>query len=346
MDAERVNYLNLGLIGLSALAAFYLPFPLFLISYAALGPLHYLTEISWLHQRGYFTRRRRDYWLLGALALGIVAIGIGLEKVLDAMQIQAVSRSAGFLILFVGFGGALVLALEKEIPRRALAFTLLGATGLFLQGKAPWQLAFTVFLPTLVHVFLFTGAFMLFGALKARSVSGLAQCALFALAPVGLWFFNDYGTGWVLSDPVVEGYFPPDGKGGMASLYIATIKTFGLGEVKTREDLFYSSYGILVARFIAFAYTYHYLNWFSKTSLIGWHRVSRLRLAAVGLFWIVSMALYLRDFRLGLQVLYTLSFLHVFLEFPLNHVSFVGIGRELGEIVRTRRFAPAARSVP
>ena len=40
---------------LAALAASYLvPFELLLLSYVVLGPAHYATEISWLHDRKYF----------------------------------------------------------------------------------------------------------------------------------------------------------------------------------------------------------------------------------------------------------------------------------------------------
>src|SRR5215212_6090207 len=47
-------------------AVFVAPFHLFLFAYAILGPLHYLTEISWLHDRDYFAPRRnaRRWWLL------------------------------------------------------------------------------------------------------------------------------------------------------------------------------------------------------------------------------------------------------------------------------------------
>jgi hypothetical protein len=62
---------------LSCVVAFIFPFELFLFSYAILGPLHYFTKISWLHDRNYFTkaRRARRTWLmlivlwLGSLAL-------------------------------------------------------------------------------------------------------------------------------------------------------------------------------------------------------------------------------------------------------------------------------------
>src|SRR5438045_6620252 len=46
-------------------AAAVAPFHVFLFAYAVLGPLHYLTEISWLHDRNYFTARggSRRVWL-------------------------------------------------------------------------------------------------------------------------------------------------------------------------------------------------------------------------------------------------------------------------------------------
>src|SRR2546427_4816034 len=58
-NTDKINYLNIGLMLLSLGVAFFIPFELFLFSYAILGPLHYLTEISWLHERKYFTESER-----------------------------------------------------------------------------------------------------------------------------------------------------------------------------------------------------------------------------------------------------------------------------------------------
>ena len=82
-------------------------------------------------------------------------------------------------------------------------------------------------------------------------------------------------------------------------------------------------------RFIAFAYTYHYLNWFSKTSIIKWHLVDRRYLIATLAIWITSIVVYAYDYHTGLKLLFFLSFLHVFLEFPLNIKTFVEIGKEV-----------------
>ena len=56
--AERLDAINIGLMLLSCAVAVIIPLELFLFSYAILGPLHYLTEISWLHDRKYFLPRR------------------------------------------------------------------------------------------------------------------------------------------------------------------------------------------------------------------------------------------------------------------------------------------------
>src|SRR5215468_5165727 len=67
-DTHRLDYLNMGLMVGSAVIARAVPFGLFLVAYAVLGPLHYLTEIGWLHQRSYFAPRRSWAWLLAVMA--------------------------------------------------------------------------------------------------------------------------------------------------------------------------------------------------------------------------------------------------------------------------------------
>src|SRR5208337_5106838 len=83
--ADNVNYLNIGLMVLSAVLALRYPFELFLISYAVLGPLHYLTEISWLHDRQFFTPRKADWAPL--LVCGLLAT-LGTDSVLGEHGIR------------------------------------------------------------------------------------------------------------------------------------------------------------------------------------------------------------------------------------------------------------------
>jgi hypothetical protein len=44
---------------------------------------------------------------------------------------------------------------------------------------------------------------------------------------------------------------------------------------------------------------------------------------------VVSLGLYAVDYSVGLKWLFFLSFTHVLLEFPLDQLTFLGVGREL-----------------
>ena len=114
------------------------------------------------------------------------------------------------------------------------------------------------------------------------------------------------------------------------------INFFGLSTTtnSSQSIVYESNAGFIVMRFIAFAYTYHYLNWFSKTEVIGWHKVPKVRFVGVITLWLIACGLYLYDYATGLSFLFFLSFTHVLLEFPLNITSVVGIGKESIAIAR------------
>ena len=57
--------------------------------------------------------------------------------------------------------------------------------------------------------------------------------------------------------------------------------------------------------------------------------------------WLASVGIYVYDYRVGLRWLFFLSFTHVLLELPLNHLTVINIGREIKAIVR-----PSAPSRP
>ena len=95
------------------------------------------------------------------------------------------------------------------------------------------------------------------------------------------------------------------------------------------EFLYQNPAALALMSFIAFAYTYHYLNWFSKTSIIRWHEISRNRGITVLVLWVLSLGLYAWNYRLGFRWLFFLSITHVFLEFPLNQLTLLNIGREI-----------------
>ena len=464
---DRINYVNIGLMVITAVLAFALPFETFLFAYAFLGPLHYLTEISWLHDRQYFSKGKYDFVVL--LVIGVLLsfaafandFGYDWEIYNQFVELNLFDK----LLVFALFS-AVLFALVKNVFVKILSCLLLFV---FVSGwlskdnEAANQnstaiFALTSLVPTLIHVYVFTGLFMLYGALKSRSKSGLWQIVAFVLMPLVLVFFipvnsqqsapSDYGkrayyadgngfhntnlsimshfklipevtnadyVKYVLKDPK---NFPDSTKyvfvlknafdlkryniPGKDSMVRYTIKgpkysdivweasspinkpsqksldsLFPLEKAKFIETqakpllakasepfivenpespfymqpltlaqlipsshpaiyqwIYYSNIGIMLMRFIAFAYLYHYLNWFSKTEIIQWHKVPKVRFIAVIVLWLAACGFYLYDYGLGLSVLFFLSFTHVLLEFPLNIVSIVGIGKEAGAIFK------------
>jgi hypothetical protein len=336
MTAKATNLLNIGLMLVSLAAACALPFELFLFAYAVLGPLHYLTEIAWLGEREFFMRRPGDKWVLGAIA---VLVLLGQRSVFGAAHFAAIARVTPHLMV-VALGLAWVFGRAAGTRERVVGvLCVLALAAAFELFDAPSRALFALFVVTIVHVCVFTGAFILFGALRSRSWSGhasfvvfLACCAAALLLPAAL---QTEPSGYVASS-----YRP------FAQLNVDLGRIFGMQDVPgslqpaaNYSALFTSSGGTAVMRLIAFAYTYHYLNWFSKTSIIGWHRVDRRKLALAVAVWIASIALYAVDYQLGLRWLLLLSTAHVLFEFPLNHISFAGIGRDLFSLVAPRRSA-------
>ena len=359
--------MNIGLMLISMLAAFILPFETFLFAYAFLGPLHYLTEISWLHDRKYFTKGKYDVLVLLIIAFLITydyfAMTYGFHKGFHEYYTEL--NLYGKLLALALFS-SVFFALMKNIWLKLVAILLVYAlidrwfspNFLTNQGELVYKSTFSTFaisslVPTLIHVYLFTGLFMLYGALKSRSKSGLLQVVFFVVIPVGLssLFVNE---SFIAVTEYGRNAYDGDGNG-FLGLNIEVMKEFNLLELPQLTDLngnelyytngeaaidydaskelvFYSSTGILLMRFIAFAYLYHYLNWFSKTEIIRWHKVPKSRFIVVIALWVLACGIYVYDYALGLTFLFFLSFCHVLLEFPLNIISITGIGQELVSI--------------
>ena len=359
----KINTLNIGLMLFSCIAAFIMPFEVFLFSYAVLGPLHYLTEISWLHDRQYFTKGKYD-----SLVLWLIGLIILLESLAYRNHWNWPFSSAfGNKIIFVALTGSLLMVFVKNVYLKVfgLLFILFVSNAIFQPDQ---QDGFAFFIgaliPTLVHVFVFTGFFILFGALKSRSVSGLISFGVFIICPIFLFIlFRDrsfveitkygqasyvangqgfYDTNLSFLTHIFNVQFPQlkDAAGNL--LFYEGSETPAPDYSNAAQVVFHSQPGILLMRFIAFAYTYHYLNWFSKTEVIKWHKVPKIRFVGVIVLWIISLVLYGVNYALGLQWLYFLSFCHVLLEFPLNMVSITGIFKESRNIFKKGfRLAPA-----
>ena len=333
LSTDQLNYLNIGLMLAAAAAAFVKPFEVFLFAYALLGPLHYLTEISWLHDRKYFTRGRNDYLVLVACAAIVTVADMQIVPDLPAWLRVAVT--------YLAFGGALVFVLVgKKWPRVICFLTLIATTGLVIRIDF-FQSLFPVLLPTIVHVFVFTGLFILVGALKGRSVSGISSLAVFCLCALSFFVLGPSRSADQVGEYVQKTYLV------FAQLNYSLMTPFSQHNLNVpanvpeyvkyiNEVLYPSPTALAVMGLIAFAYTYHYLNWFSKTSIIQWHNIPRSRFVAVILIWLASVAAFAYDYRVGLRWLFFLSFTHVLLEFPLNHLLVINIGKECKAILSPR----------
>jgi len=79
----RTELLNIVMLCVAFATALIVPFDLFLFAYAFLGPLHYLTEIRWLHAKKYFAAQHVGWWaiLFGLLVITLTAIFLPQEGV-------------------------------------------------------------------------------------------------------------------------------------------------------------------------------------------------------------------------------------------------------------------------
>ena len=405
---DKINFSNIGLMFITAVCAYFYPFETFLLAYAYLGPLHYLTEISWLHDRNYFSKGKYDFIILlvvGVL-LSLAAFSKDFGVSIDIYDYFVELNLFDKLLVFALFS-SILFALVKNLVVKILAilFLYVFISGWLSPGNAQAQsdntaiFALTSLVPTLIHVYLFTGLFMLFGALKNRSKSGLWQMLGFVAIPLILVFFlpvnpkkgnlteygkNAYyaeGDGFFMTNISIMDHFKLMDEPNLtnkqfldsvvnksSSGYPADVRSRITDSLKNKlsqnyivenpssefygksipvryaipvdtknyfwDSVFFSTVGIMLMRFIAFAYMYHYLNWFSKTEVIRWHKIPKIRLIVIVSIWILASAFYAYDYSLGLSLLFFLSFTHVLLEFPLNIVSIVGIGKESWSIAK------------
>lgn len=330
MNTRTIDLVNIGLMLVSCILAFIAPFHLFLFSFAVLGPLHYFTEIPWLSRKQYFATGKYDYLLLVGFCAAIAVVFYTIPK--GGVVTQAPMHTMAILG-FSAFGSALALTLFRSYWQKAIGVALMVGVGLIGANYNLFTVIFANLITSIIHVWLFTGAFILFGALKNKSTTGIASLVVFGACSVLLLTMTP--------SPQLDrslSYYVKTSYLSFGGLNFDLMNTLGLAHVGHNDPglaelLFESNIGIMVMRLVAFSYTYHFLNWFSKTSVIKWHQISKRGLAIVLGLWVASLVLYSVDYQLGIQYLYVLSMLHVVLEFPLNHRTFIGIGQELKKLV-------------
>jgi hypothetical protein len=193
---------------------------------------------------------------------------------------------------------------------------------------------FSVMLLTLIHVYLFTGFFVAFGAMKSKSVSGYISLAVFVGMGALLFLYRPLPASGVADTFVVQHY---DKAFGDMNIWLIRVLNLSPAGNFASDPFEFSPGAVAVMRFIAFAYLYHYLNWFSKTKIIRWHEVSKARLSVVAGLWVAAIIFYAIDYDLGLKALFFLSALHVLLELPLDARTIYGIGEHIGKQLKTAR---------
>lgn len=306
MQKLNIELLNIFLILISGVFAFTLPFQTFLFVYAFLGPLHYLTEINWLHQRNYFLNHKNNvfYLLFPIFLIGIIVY------IPNLFLLKPIIPLLIFLALLI----AIFNQNKNEKIYKNWKFITLMIMGIVTSYyfRNSFHIIFSIFLPTLIHVFIFTGIFILSGFLKNKTKITLFTFIIFIITSLFLLTFN-LNSSFFMEDiqPIYHSF---------EKLNTVIFSIFNK-EVIANKDIYFSNFGIKVMQFITFAYTYHYLNWFSKTSVIQWHKTTKTKIIIIIFIWILSVTLYIYNYKTGLFWLYLLSLTHVILEFPLNITS-------------------------
>ncbi|MCH9661240.1 MAG: hypothetical protein K0U54_10060 [Bacteroidetes bacterium] len=319
---KRIDVLNIGLIVLSLVIAVSLPFKLFLFSYAFLGPLHYLTEINWLKEKNYFVKANSKWVRFFIVLTALICIypfykiiDLGLGSSWEEMTKYVFGKRK--IIVLSAFFFSIALLLFKKRSNLILALFGSFALAIVLFYFLPkWLFILGLFLPTIIHVYLFTLLFMLYGNIKSKSKFGYAAAGLLILVPFIIGSLNIEPSGYMVTKETATAF------GATGFLKVNSLLTEMFGGLINGKFQVMSVIGLKIQVFIAFAYTYHYLNWFSKTNIIGWKEtLTRRNTIYIVVIWMAAVGIYLYDFTTGLIALYFLSLLHVLFEFPLNIVT-------------------------
>ncbi|OUS20045.1 hypothetical protein A9Q93_02040 [Nonlabens dokdonensis] len=319
--AHFTDQLNIILVIIAALLAYVFPLELFIFSYTLLGPLHYVTEINWLHNKSYFFTSNKMVWLSIGLFASLILFVPKLFLYCENSD-TTLTKTMVFIndwsnsVIFI----TLMLAVACQFISSKIAwiiislFSFIGAV--FLKNVEQYKLLIGVFVPTIIHVYLFTIIFMLYGAKKSKSNYGYISVALVLLIPIIIINLELARGSYLFSDFSKELYLNNDFH------VLPVILSKFLGMTDGTEFYFYESIWLKFMMFISFIYCYHYLNWFSKTTVIKWHKMlDKKKMIAIVVIWITVMFLYWYDFGLGLLISLFLGFIHVILEFPLNMYS-------------------------
>ena len=287
--------IHLGLMLFALAAAYLVPFELLLLAYVVLGPAHYCSEISWLHDRSYFLPHRGI-----AAALALVAIAAAL-----------IDNASWFgFAIWAALVVCAMLAATTSAAEGTLIFMVAMALSAIMVSSGSSLAVIGILIPTLIHVSLFTLVFMTLGAWRSGSRAQMLLVVVYLVAIAVI----------LLVPPTAEIRITSFAKA--AADYFGNVgpalsRLFGIPGLRLDTRL---------TSLLAFVYTYHYLNWFIKADVIRWTDISRGRLALVIAASAGSTALYFYDYAFGFTFLLALSLVHILLEFPLDSLALRQLG--------------------
>ncbi len=332
MKPVKVDLLNIGLIITSLVLAYVLPFWLFLVAYAVLGPLHYLTEINWLRDKQYFIKANHRWGLVTLICVA----GVVVPKFFirtdwgEAIQAAWLRNALVFIndwsnaLIFLGLVLAIAFVLVRKPWLRWLVAGVGAVLAIVLHTTPLYTIMVGLLIPTIIHVYIFTMLFMLYGALRNNSMPGYASVVLTLLVPVIIALVPINGQSYFFSTFMMDTF--GNNKFHLTNVLLA--KFLGLSD--GTSFVFKRSLDLKLQVFISFAYLYHYLNWFSKTTIIGWHKnLTQTKSLTIVVLWLVMAGLFYYDYRVGFLAALFFSFLHVLMEFPLNVFTIKEIGKAL-----------------
>lgn len=292
---KNIDLTNIILIFITCGLSHVLPYHLLIFSYAVLGPAHYLTQISWLHDKKYFSHFS---WL--APTMGLLSFMLLVCFFCSSLIGASITLSLALCLAFIATPP------NKNFSNHVIAYILIFIFGFGLIGFSIYSpqtaLFISTLLPTIIHVFVFTAAFMWLGAIKSHNK--IAYLAFLSLIIGAGTFLIPHSVYEVL--PNLEGikFFKP---------VVEFIQKIGFSH-STEAQLF---------GFLSYIYTYHYLNWFSKAEIIHWYKIPQPRMVIIVVFYILSLSIYISSYTIGFLIILLLSYMHVMLEFPLNVQSFI-----------------------
>lgn len=331
MKIKSIDNLNIVLILLSLILAYVLPFSLFLFSYAVLGPLHYLTEINWLNEKNYFVKERKWIWVFVVITtlISIPVImhipflsEINNHPIFKNFSLTINGLTDVFLLAALFFAVGLVY-LKKWHHLLIYLLASIIIAKLITKYVLFSYILVGLFLPTIIHVYIFTLLFMIMGSLNNKSKAGwigviilIISPILIFITPLDLSFYKSFESNEVITTA--------------RNFRFIQYLTETFNRPNNTTPFVLSSISIKIQIFIAFCYTYHYLNWFSKTSIIKWHKnVSKVKLSIILSLWLSLIVLFWHNYETAYLALFFLAMLHIVLEFPLNITSIKEIAKKI-----------------